>query len=108
MPNRPQSLPIGRVAPHGPIFKKVPDSQAINEFFCGCHRKFLLLKDFVYLQEQIMSDWLARVVLQVNEFSPQISGATARFRVGCINSGMARDEDCHSARQCPSWVQKEI
>jgi hypothetical protein len=32
------------------------------------------LKDFVYLQGQIMSDPLAPVVLQVNEFAPQISG----------------------------------
>jgi hypothetical protein len=51
---------------------------------------------FCLFARKIMSDQLARVVPQVNEFAPETSGATARFRVGSIDSGMAKNEDCHS------------
>ena len=106
MPNRAESLPVGRVAPHDPIFKKVPDSQTINELFCGCHRKFLLLSDFAYFQERIMSDQLARVVLQVNEFAPQISGLQQGSALAPSISGMAKNEDCHPRLLVPPDGQR--
>ena len=58
------------------------------------------------MQERIMSGQLARVVLQMNEFSPQNFGATARFRVGYINSGMAKDQDCHPRLLVPADGQR--
>jgi hypothetical protein len=95
MPDRAESLPIGGVVPHDPIFKKVPDSQAINELICGCHRKFLLLKDFSICKNRSCQTQLVRVILQTNEFGPQISGPQQGSAFGSINSGMAKNEDCN-------------
>lgn len=61
--------------------RKVPDSQAINEPVCGCHRKFLLSADFLRGSGSCPDNSSVSSFKRMN--SPlKFSGATARFLIG--------------------------